>query len=544
MNPLSIVKAVLNSRKIRANAATGKTGRDLLSGDGRGSTALRKIGKLTALATEKKQGGFFSWLWDKGSSLVGFIAQKAWGFISFSATTVFSWVFNAVERVKQFDWNATDKQLKQMIEGSNIALAGIWGSFLGQGIGWVSAIAVGYGISYLVPVIGGAGLAKLVASKTSIEALEELSGSLFGAVSATAGILGSNLAINTFMNYRNMLKRAPRPLLEAVYGSDGADFIQKFWGKDGGINMSFNATVESAINGINDKALKVFFENLLEEAWDSFVEGGFVVAATIDDAYSQSKQGAAATLGASRSVTITLDKKAEPSSREKIQIVNMPQRLAIQEVQRTINTARILGNRDVGLIMGSPIEEYTKAKPQSLRIVIDYFSLPRPPYYRKTESLRTATICIPDASMGGINWGQIKFAAGGVNGYLWGRFRAVAALDTGRRLVLHAGSEEEAEQRVKALLSLSTAKLLTLNITEELKQGERLVKPKLQKENTRMYPAYFTIVNRQELLNPTDGRASARGKNYRDNRARIPLWTEKEPINANELIRSVLIYGK
>ena len=544
MNPLTIIKPVLGSRKIRANSALGKTGRDLLSGDGRGSTALRKIGKLTALATEKKQGGFLSWLWDKGSAMVGFIAQKAWGFISFSATTVFSWVFNAVERIKQFDWNATDKQLKQMIEGSNIALAGIWGSFLGQGIGWVSAIAVGYGISYLVPVIGGAGLAKLVASKTSVEALEELSGSLFGAVSATAGILGGNLAINAFMSYRNLLKRAPRPLLEAVYGGDGADFIQKFWGKDGGINMSFNATVESAISSINDKALKVFLENLLEEAWDSFVEGGFVVAATIDDAYSQSKQGAAATLGASRSVTITLDKKAEPNSREKIQLVNLPQKLAIQEVQRTINTARILGNRDVGLIMGSPIEEYTKAKPQSLRIVIDYFSVPRPPYYRKTADLRTATICIPDAGVGSVNWGQIKFAAGGANGYLWGRFRAVASLDTGRRLVLHAGSEEEAEQRVKALLSLSTAKLLTLNITEEVKIGERLAKPKLQKEPTRMFPAYFTIINRQELINPIEGRASARGKNYRDNRARIPLWTEKEPLNTNDLIRSILLYGK
>ena len=540
---LTLAKTVLLSRRIRQNSSKGVTGRSLLSGDGRGAAAIRKIGKLTKLTTETKQGGWLSFLWDKGSSLVGWIGKKAWNFISFSATTVFSWVFNAVEKLKAFDWNATDKQLQAMVANSNIALAGIWGSFLGQGIGWVAGIAVGYGVSYLLPVIGGAGLAKLIASKTSIEAIEELSGSLFGAVSATAGIMGTNLAINAYMGYRNMLKRAPRPLLEAVYGKDGADWIQKFWGQDGGINLSFNAQVESALNSINDKALKIFLENLLEESWDSFIEAGFVVAAEIDNAYSQSRQGAAAVLGTPKTVEITLDRTAESSQKEKIQIVNLPQKLAQQEIQRTINTARLLNNRDVGLIMGTPIEEYTKAKPQSLRIVIDLFSIKKPPYFRRTENLTRATITIPDANLGAIDWNRIKLACGGANGYQWGRFRAVASLSTGRRLVLHAGSEQEAESRVMAFLELSSAKLLTLNITEEKRLGERLTKPKLQKESTRVYPAFFTVINRQDLLDPTSGRATARGKNYRDNRARVPLWLDKEPANSQSLIRSILRFG-
>ncbi|MBF2025610.1 MAG: hypothetical protein IGS48_02425 [Oscillatoriales cyanobacterium C42_A2020_001] len=544
---LALTRDLLLSRRIRVNAAAGKVGRDVILPPRNipaRTQLVRKIGKLTKLQSEKnKDGGILGFLWNKGTSLLGFIAKAAWNFLSFSATTIFSWVVAGVEKLKAFDWNASDKALQESIKNSNVAIATIWGSLLGQGVGWLAGIAVGYGVSLVVPVIGGAGLAKLIASKTAKEALEELAPSLGSAITSTVGILGGNLAVQGYINFRRMLKNAPRPLLEAVYGKDGADFIQKIWGREGGPNMSFNVQVEEAVESIQNKALQAFIDSLLEEAWDSFIEAGFVVANEIDQAYSQSRQAAVQALGSPRSVELTLDAKAEPENREKLQLVKMPQKMMIQQVQSQISNYRVMQNRNVGLMMGLPIEEYTRAKPQSLRLVIDLYSRKSPPYFAKTDDLVWATVTIPDLKRSALDWEVIKLAVGGTNGYQWGRFRATAQLSTGRRIVIHCGSEKEAEERINALLKLTTADLTTLNITEEKKAGERITKRKLYKESTRIYPGYFTVINRQELLDPEQGRASTRQKNYRDANAKIPLWVQKEPENAKDLIRRILTKG-
>jgi hypothetical protein len=535
------------SRKVRINTAAGRIGRAVILPPvniSKNLSLVRKIGNLTKL--QKKvdgDGGVLGFLWDKGKNLLGWIGSKALKFLSFSATSIFSWLVGAVEKLKAFDWNASDKALEKAMENSNVAIASIWGSFVGQGLGWLAGIAVGYGVSFLCPVIGGAGLARLIALKTSKEALEELSSGLAGAIKQTAGILGSNLATIGYMNFRRLLKNAPRGVLEAVYGKDGADFIQKVWGKEGGPNMSFNTQMEQAVEGISNKAVQAFVENALEEGWDSFMEAGFIVAAEIDEAYAQQKHAANQSLGTQRSLEIELDTTAPTESKEVLQVVKMPQRLMVQSVQQSINTYRMIHNRDVGLVMGLPVEEYTRAKPQSLRVTIDLYSVKHPPFFRNTQDLTWATVTIPDVKRSALEWTTIKTAVGGANGYLWGRFRAVAYLDTGRKIICHAGTEEEAEERIKALLRLTTAELTTLNITEEKKAGERLTKRKLQKETKRVYPAYFTVINRQELLDPTEGRASTRQKNYRDAKARIPLWLDKEPANADARIREVLKKG-
>lgn len=535
------------SRKVRLNTAAGKVGREVIlpatNLPGK-LQVIRKIGNLTKLQqTTSKDGGVLGFLWNKGKDLLGWIGSNALRFVSFSASSIFSWLVGAVEKLKAFDWNATDKALEQSISNSNVAIASIWGSLVGQGAGWLAGIAVGYGVSFLCPVIGGAGLARLVASKTGVEAIEELSSSLAGAVKQTIGILGSNLATMGYINFRRLLKNAPRGVLEALYGKDGADFIQKIWGKEGGPNMSFNTQMEEAVESISNKALQAFVENALEEAWDSFMEAGFIVAAEIDNAYAQQKQAAAQSLGSPRSLEIELDAKAPTESKETLQLVAMPQKLAVQTVQQSLNTYRMIHNRDIGLVMGLPVEEYTRAKPQSLRLTIDLYSVKSPPFYRNSNKLTWATITIPDMKRSALEWSTIKAAIGGSNGYLWGRFRAVAYLDTGRKIICHGGTEKEAEDRINALLKLTTADLVTLNITEEKKAGERLTKQKLQKETTRIYPGFFTVINRQELLDPTEGRASTRQKNYRDAKAKIPLWLDKEPANADRLIREVLRTG-
>jgi hypothetical protein len=544
MSPLTKTVETLLSRKIRLNSAAGKLGKELLSGNS-GATlnkAVRKMGSLVKFQSQKdNQGGFLGFL-KQGVKLVGFLFNLAGSLVSFTFTNLFQGFITTVQQLSTVNWNATDEELKAWIEGTQVTSASMWGSVAGQTVGWLVGVAIGAGVAYYLPVIGGAKLAKLIAGKTLNEAKEEILPSLLGAIRQQMVIANTNNIVTRYMQLRSWIKRIPRDKVEAIFGKRVADAIGA-WGAKGSPRFTIGEKIEETIEKIPDKRVKAFVESFTEELFDSFVEAGFVVAAELDNVVTQARMANAQALGSQRSVEVVLDNTADDASKEKLQLTRLPQSLMIASVEQQINNFRVMRNRDIGLILGTPVEEYTKAKPQSLRIVIDLYSVKQPPFFKSTQDFTWATVTIPDVKRSALDWNVIKAAVGGENGYLWGRFRAVASLSTGRRLVVHGGSESEVESLVTRLLTLTDARLLTLNITEEKKVGERAAKKKLQKETRRVYPGYFTVLNREEMLEPTEGRASARQKNYRDANARIPLYFKEAPANADDLIRRVLTKG-
>ena len=108
---------------------------------------------------------------------------------------MFSWLFTQVQRINRFNWNATDNQLRGVLLSQNVALASVWGSFVGQGIGWLSGIAVGYGLGLVCPVIGSGVLARSLATRVGTEAIDELRFGLRAAVVQTVEA-GANKAVD------------------------------------------------------------------------------------------------------------------------------------------------------------------------------------------------------------------------------------------------------------------------------------------------------------------------------------------------------------
>lgn len=548
------------SRKIRSNFVKGKTGKALLSGalalPGSGS-GIRKIGKLTKLQPDSNpiadifNNPFFGvikaglsaiqrYVFNPIAGFVGWGFSKLLSFVGASASEIWSLVVQSAQAIWRFDWNATDEALKQMIDGQYLGLAGIWGGFVGQGLGWFAGIGIGYGISFLCPVIGGAGLARLVASKAALEAGQELGASFGNAMRATAGALVNNALISGYINYRKFIKKLPDNAIKTLFGEDSVNFIKNVWGANGAPNMSFSTQVEEAVEKIDNKYIKTFVENLLEESWDSFTEAGFVIAAEIDNAYQQNKLGNDRQMGTERSLVVMPDSRAKG---EILTFSALPQKQMIASVEQTLNTHRLIHNRDVGMVIGQPVDDYVRARPQTLRLVIRLFSEKEPPYRAKgNKKLIGVTVTIPDVNRSKVNWDAIKLACGGATGYNWGRFRATANLDNGRQMAVYGASEQEAETRLKAFLALSSAKLITLSINEEKKQGRRLETPKLYKETTRIYPAFFTIINREQILDPLKGDASLK-ENYFDKKARIDLWGDTEPKYAKETINRLFVRG-
>ncbi|KST64073.1 hypothetical protein [Mastigocoleus testarum] len=232
---------------------------------------------------------------------------------------------------------------------------------------------------------------------------------------------------------------------------------------------------------------------------------------------------------------------------EKIRVTgnNLTLRPLIAEV---IALRKLIEHRDVGDIVAQPIVDYVRASPHTIRLTITFFSTKEPPFYTSPAGKRV-TYNIPDVARNKLNWTTIKNAAGGANGYNWGRFRATANLDNGRQMAVYGGSENEAEQRLKSLLTLSTAKILTLSVLEEKKEGIRQKDKILYKEVTRIYPAYCSVLSSQKIVDESNRELNEYGSRKvgtvtgafkRTKSQKIPLWVNQEPADFTQIISESL----
>jgi len=514
---LDLSVGLLLSRKIRANAAAGKKGGELLNAITSTTVAPRKITSLTKLRPEG-EGNLIQNVWNAAVKFAGFIGGLVKA-VAFSATKIWSWVIGSIERLKAFNWNASDDELKTMVENQNVALAGLWGGVVGQGFGWLAGIAVGYGVAFLCPVIGGAALARLVSTKVGKEAIEELLPTLRNALAQTANALATSALISVYTNYRRLLKSAPEAFLKRIYGDETTYFIKNLFGNKGGPDMSFNVQMDEAIERIDNKYLQEFLEEFFDEAWDSFTEAGFIVAQEIDEAFAQHKAAQKEQFGPERTIEIIPDREAEDES---LKLINMPQQLAVPAIQQTLNTHRLMYNRDLGEVIGTPAGSMGRANFQLRQLVIMFQSRPHPPWRELTgKRCRRAEVQIPDLKVG-VSWSDIKAAA---SPYTWGRFRCTANMDNRRQMAVYGSTRQEAETKLRRLALLSDSNILTLSISEEEDRPE-----KLKKHPTQMYPAYATLINRHNSIDG-QGRTSIDNRTYDEKNIRFPLWVETEPRN-------------
>lgn len=499
--PLQILKTALASRTARQWATNG---------------VVRTLNLDNSLdAANDDQGNLISRVINPVRRAAGWL----WGglqWTSIRVTNIFGWLFSGLTRLSTFNWNGTDEHLQELQRGQNLTLSAVWGSFVGQGLGWLAGIGVGYGIGFLCPVIGGAGLARSLAFSVTDEAAEELRFGLRAALVQTAETLSNNLLISGYLQYRRLLKTAPRALLERVYGAETADFIQSQWGAAGQPSLSFAEVIEERVESIDNDAVRVFVENALEEGWDSFMEAGFIIAYELDTAFSQAKQSQAAALGKQRTVILNPDARTDETV-----MVSGQQALAKQSIESTLNTFRFIHNRDVGQIVGQPVNDYLRAQPQRRKLTIVFRHRQQPPWVDTDGQIRQASYAVPDVKAG-LSWRALKAAA---KPYLWGEYRATANLDNGRQMAVYGASEQEAENTLMRLLTLSTAELVTLSVSQE-----KIRHPNLRKRPMMVYPAFAYLLVRRPSID-LQGRTDLQGNVYDSEKVRIDLWPQEEPPN-------------
>jgi hypothetical protein len=167
-----------------------------------------------------------------------------------------------------------------------------------------------------------------------------------------------------------------------------------------------------------------------------------------------------------------------------------------------------------------PADDFVSAKPLRRQLQIIFKAKKEPPWRMPNgKQAKKFEVTIPDPIIG-LTWSKIKLAA---KPYTWGKFRATAHLDNGRQMAVYGSSKSEAEKTLRRMLTLSTAKLLNLNVTEEVEKKNI----DLKKDPTVAYPAYANLLIRRTTTG--EGRSFTDGTKASEDRIRIDLWTNEAP---------------
>ena len=478
-------------------------------------------------------GGFFKAVVNFGGWLIGVVFSG----IGFTFTGIWGLIVSTSAFIYNFNWNATDAELNAQVNALQQILYGQLGATLGN--------AVGYLVCGVVPSAGmmvfNEALGLYLLKEVGEEAFEEFAANLAVLIRLSINVAARHFLISAFKNVRRAVKTYLRDpdspqstLIRNLFGG-GIDEAIRGWGAEGAKPWSFRIGVENAIDRIENPALREFTEEFIEEALDGCVEAGYIIAQGLDSWVLQQRMAKTHIMGSERVVEVTPNREVPE---EKI-ILAGRETLLRPELTATMRSHSLIDKRDVGQWVGEPIREAVRRPPISIQIKISLNSVQRSPFIEQNGKRGTrVSVTIPNVDRAKIDWQTIKTAAGGANGYLWGRYMAKAKLTDGYVMKLYAATPQEAEDRVRAYLLLSNSTLEGLTITEEAKEGTRLTYDALYKQPTRIYPIEFTIVNQVRVLNEDSGRAALSGI-YKSKKYLIPLNVDRKPDNFEAIVNDL-----
>lgn len=533
---LTLATSALRSRNIRE---------DITQGFDRGREILFDIGLPEDFQEEPEEGGFWSgvgaWLSDAWGTLLR-VAGAAWaGFTiggikgaiiagvvelipGISWQSVIQGAVTAVEALSQFNWNASNTEMKQQIKGYNDQIAGIWGELIGRGLGHLTSVALGAGISVKVPVIGSKALMAQVTGEVGIAAFQDLLDNLRAAVSQTAQLWIRSGLFRAYMGARTTLKWLARntPWRDTAQGR----WIINKWGVEGQPDISFTRVRDGKIEEIEDSGWQNFLESGVEGFWDAFKDGLFIVSRELDSAYAAAYSAQRQAMGPQRALEIQPDSENE---RERLIFLGN-ERDMMGDAISTLNTYQLIHNRDVGTPGPLTPEGLEIPELQNYRLTLFCYSVSKPPW-RTDDGKRAKKVelNIPNPRRN-IRWDEIKLALGGTNGYDWGPRYAVGRFESRRKMVVYSDSEENAIARLNALALLSQDALISIQTgTRAYRRNESA---ETRRRVVRVYPAYLkSVVLRRNTDLSQPGRPDIEGQTWREQSQKIDLWRDQIPAN-------------
>lgn len=417
---VAIAKAGLLSRSLRKSASGSKNG-------------IRKIDLTAGIESIKdKKGGIIASIFQAGKRLLGFIS-KGLKFITWSASAIFEWGVERYYELVNFDWNESDAELRSRQNEYTISLAKVWGGMIGGGLGRIAVIGLGFGITYSLPMIGGAQLAKAVLSGQAADVASELLFSIQFAAKQTVGTVARVASISGYIRLRRLLKRL-NPSWEK-------------WGAADGPRWTIADAIDEKVENIKNPIVKGFVEGALDGFEDGFIEQGFAVAQAVDEQIALQNTLQNGMLGRESGVTVWPDRDSDETF-----YIEGPSRLVRQEIQSQLISHQRIDNRDFGQILTAGLEAPTPLIPQLRKLKIQFFDQTAPPWQRNKIKPIEATVSIPDCRPG-LTWQKIREVV--PKSFTRGPIYVQVKLSSKRKMATFAASEQEGAKLLRSLAKLS-----------------------------------------------------------------------------------------
>ncbi|PLS67957.1 MAG: hypothetical protein CV045_10605 [Cyanobacteria bacterium M5B4] len=456
--------------------------------------------------------------------IIGGIVKWAFNFLKISISKIFGLIYETTITLLNFDWNASDAQLAQLIEQNNIQMMAQAGTLVGGSLAWIVCIGGAAFAELKIPVLRGK-LAVALAKEGGDQALSLLTNFL----TTTARNLAINAIIASYANVRKFLLSdtgVGRAIGQFLFGNN-YQHVKEKWGKSAE-PWIISQKIEDAVQSIPNAGLRAFTEGLLDEFGDELTEclfeAVYIIQQTYDDqiavqdyAYGYDYQSPEIVVDVTPDSTSIVPLRA---SNEVIRVTAPNQLVLKHRINEVISTAKIMDNRDVGIVVGEPAEDRITTTPLSRQLVLTFRGQPKPPFKNPDGfPSRVVTVTIPEPKPG-LSWTTLKQIC---RPYVWGKFLAVAQLTMGRKIKLFAGNAAEAENKLREFHSICNLDILSISVTEE---GYRK-NPGLVKYPQMVYPQYATLTIRRDNLGV--GRSVADGRTLSQEIQQIILWTDREP---------------
>lgn len=202
----------------------------------------------------------------------------------------------------------------------------------------------------------------------------------------------------------------------------------------------------------------------------------------------------------------------------------------------------MLEDKDVGEIVAQDLPTAARGKRlPKIILACHWRTNSRPPFNKKVNGKIIRPYCnVPFVKRTALEHEKILAAMGGANGYTWGHWRAIAQLSEGNgQMHVHSSTKSGARDRIEAMASLSNADIVGLNITEEIPAGARTKDSHLWKDDTRVFPAYCSIIN-QGLITFGDKKKGIQTLDGDFSRKKSKLWLYFKPTDWDKTITELL----
>lgn len=279
-----------------------------------GNNGIRRFARSALEQKQDEGGNIFQKAWNGFGRFTGFLidgVKAIFGGLQFALGTLWGWFVSFSQFIWNFNWNASDEELDKSIVSSFNSLGGTLGGTLGSALGYLACGAVPGAILFAFNEPMGA----YVLREVGEEAFDEIAGNVAALIRQTGNLLVKASVTWLYKNIRNLWRKPDSEFKRQLIakGNMKPEDINKALA-DRNKPWSFALFTENLIESIPNEFLKNFVEELLEEFADSCIEAGYVVTNSMDSYLAMQKLSNDGFFGKERTIEITLNRDAEPST--------------------------------------------------------------------------------------------------------------------------------------------------------------------------------------------------------------------------------------